>query len=412
MDEDTPPQPSLLYVSTLDHIVRVMLPHLDEARARGWRVEVACQVTRFRDDVAPHADAIHDLPIQRFPLHPANGVALARLTRIIRKGRYTVVHCHNPTGGVVGRLAATLAGTGALRVYTAHGFHFHRHGGRVSNALYRGIETVAGRMLSDAVFVINREDYDAARDRVVPSDRLFLTGGVGVSAREQFDPARVTKDVRAAIRREVGAEDPSVPVLTVVGEMIPRKRHADALLAFSRLLRTHPGAVLLLVGEGVLMERLRARAVELGVADNVRFLGFRQDIADILGATDVFVFPSGQEGLPCSVQESLAMGVPVVATDVRGCADLVDDSCGRLAPLGDTDALAARLSELIDIGTEGRARLGAAGRARMLERYERSACVAQWLALYDDLLAGRGGARRGVGSSVRGGGGGGVGVAR
>ena len=111
-------KPRLLYVSTLDHIIRVMLPHLDACRAAGFEVEVACRVTRFRKDTLAHADALHDLPMRRFPLHPANAAALAQLTGLIREREYAVVHAHNPTGGFVGRLAATLAGTGCVRAYT------------------------------------------------------------------------------------------------------------------------------------------------------------------------------------------------------------------------------------------------------------------------------------------------------
>lgn len=377
---------SLLYVSTLDDIVHVMLPHLDAARARGWRVEVACQVRRSRERLLLHADAVHDLPMRRFPLHPANIVALLRLVRLIRSEQFTIVHSHNPTGGFVGRLAATLAGVGSLRAYTAHGFHFHRYGGWLSNLIYRTVETVAGRLLSDAVLVINREDYEAARGTVVPEQKLFLTGGVGVSALDDFDPARVSPEAREALRREIGAEDPAIAVVSMVGEMVPRKRHADAILAFSQLRESHPNAILVLAGDGPKEEELKGLAAELKITDRVRFVGFRRDIAAILAATDVFLFPSRQEGLPCAIQEALSMEAPVVATDVRGCADLIDDTCGRLAPVGNIDAIAACLAELIDLSPQERRRMGEAGRDRMIALYDRSACVAQWQKIYEELL--------------------------
>jgi glycosyltransferase involved in cell wall biosynthesis len=385
-----PEPPKLLYVSTLDRIVGVMLPHLDAAQAAGWRVEVACQPTILGDDLRRHADAVHTVPLRRFPLHPTNLIALVRLVRLIRAERYTIVHCHNPTGGFLGRLAATLARTDALRVYTAHGFHFHRHGGRLSNLVYRLAETVAGRWWSDGVLVITREDYDAAqRWGVVPADRLFLTGGVGVSACDDFNPALVSPHERRELRREAGAEENAIPILTMVGEMIPRKRHADALEVFARVRRSHPDAVLLLVGDGMLSEKLKGMASERGIADGVRFLGFRRDIRRILASTDVFLFPSQQEGLPCAVQEAMAMGVPVVATDVRGNADLVDKTCGRLAPLGDVGALAEGVCELLALDQKTRQEMGQAGRDKMLSLYERSACVAEWWRIYDVLLARR-----------------------
>lgn len=388
-----PPQttgaPRLLYVSTLDHIIRVMLPHLDAARAAGFTVEVACRLTRFGDEVRAHADAVHDLPLCRFPLHPANARAAAQLVQLLRARPCAIVHAHNPTGGLVGRLAATRAHV-PVRVYTAHGFHFHRHGGRVANALYRNVERLAGHRLSDGVIVINGEDYQAAlQGDVVPPDRLFLTGGVGVST-NTFDPALVGGSERRRVRAELGVEDAATPILTLIGEMIPRKRHADALAAFVHIRARFEQAVLVLAGDGVLMNDLKARARALGVWESCRFLGFRRDVRALLRATDVFLFPSAQEGLPCSVQEALAMAVPVVATDVRGNRDLVDPSCGRLVKLGDTNALARAAIELLLLDEEARQRLGARGRAKMVAQYDRALCVAQWLEVYRTLLARRG----------------------
>ena len=158
--------PGLLYVSTLDHILWAMRPQLDAARKRGWRVHVACHVTRSREELLKHADEVFDFPFKRFPLHPANAVALVRLMRLMNQNRYALVHTHNPTGGFVGRLAATLARPRPVRVYTAHGFHFHKYGGRISNVLYKVVEGFAGRFLSDAVLTINREDFETAQGTV------------------------------------------------------------------------------------------------------------------------------------------------------------------------------------------------------------------------------------------------------
>jgi glycosyltransferase involved in cell wall biosynthesis len=153
----------------------------------------------------------------------------------------------------------------------------------------------------------------------------------------------------------------------------------------------------------MLAAKLKEQAVALGIAEGVRFLGFRRDIRRILAATDVFVFPSQQEGLPCAVQEALAMEVPVVATDVRGNADLVDETCGRLAPLGDVEALAEGVCDLLALKRERRQAMGGAGRAKMLNRYERSACVTEWQRIYGVLLARRGAQRSFRGAHAPGG---------
>ncbi|MBC8143839.1 MAG: glycosyltransferase [Armatimonadetes bacterium] len=372
----------LLYVSTLDHIIRAMLPHLQGAKDAGYRVEVACRVTRFGDDVRAVADAVHDVPMERFPLHTNNLRALKQVTELIRRERYDVVHSHNPSGGFIGRLAATNAGTGALRVYTAHGFHFHRHGHPAANAVYETIERYAGHKLSDAVYTYNREDYDAALlKNIVPEPRLFATRGIGISARDRFNPGAVAVEERAAFRAEIGA-DADTPILSVVGEMLPRKRQFDAIGAMPRLLTKHPKALLVLVGDGKMLARNEALARRLGVAANCRFLGFRRDVRTILAASDLFVFPSQQEGLPCAIQEALAMRVPVVATDVRGNCEIVSDATGRLVPLANPDALADAAIELLSLPKTARDALGATGRDNMITHYEREKCVQEWLDNY------------------------------
>ncbi len=378
--------PRLLYVSTLDHILWAMRPQLDEARARGWRVDVACYVTRSRDELLKHADNVYDFPFRRFPFHPANIAALAGLTKLINRNSYTIVHAHNPTGGFVGRLAATLANPRPLRVYTAHGFHFHPYGGRVTNALYEAIEGYAGRFLSDAVLTINQTDYENAKGRVVPTDRIFWTHGVGVSAIDDFNPALVSSETRAALRAEIGS-DSDTPVCIMVGEMIARKRHTDALHAFAKIHARYPEALLLFVGVGALTETLKAEAQTLGIADGVRFLGFRRDVPALLAISDVFLFPPVQEGLPCATQEALCMETPAVVSDVRGNTDLMEGGVGGfLVPPFDPDAMATRALEILALPRDKRKALGAAGRARMLKYYERGACVKELYDLYDVLL--------------------------
>ena len=362
----------------------MMLPHLEGARAAGFTVDVACNITRHGDDVRAHADALFDLPFRRSPISPSNLAALNQLTALLRERRYDIVHAHTPSGGIIGRIAATRAGIG-VRVYTAHGFHFHKHGHPLSNLIYRTIETVAGHRWSDGVIVINQEDYDTAlAQKVVSADRLFLTHGVGVSV-DQFSPERVSAAERAALRAELGVDENTV-VLTFVGEMIPRKRHADALRAFTSLHRTHPNTILALAGDGKLLDQTQELARTLGIAASVRFLGFRRDIPVLLAATDIFVFPSAQEGLPCSIQEAMCLEIPVVCSAVRGNVDMVEASCGRLAPLGDTEAMANALREVIEMGPEARREMGKAGRAKMAREYSRPRCVQEWLDVYRRLL--------------------------
>ncbi|WP_309722022.1 glycosyltransferase family 4 protein [Armatimonas sp.] len=376
----------LLYISTLDHIVRVMLPHLDGAKAVGYETHVACQFTRFRDDVAAHADGLHHVPIQRNPLDPRNVLALFQLVRLIRKLQPDIVHCHNPSGGFYGRLAATIARTGAKRVYTAHGFHFHPLGGKLSNALYRAIESFAGRFLSDAVLTINQWDFEEAK-KLMPPERVHFTHGVGVST-DEFDPMTVTAGERQAIRDEFGVPEEGI-LLTCIGELVPRKNQELLLWAMAD---QETGTLadklrLVIVGDGMGLESLRALAQKLHVENVVHFTGFRRDTKAILAAANLFVFPSLQEGLPCAVQEALCMEVPVLCFQIRGAEDLVDTQCG--VQVNHINSCRVFTNALVDFLLKGspdvRKALGRAGRQKMIEHYSRSVCVAEWLAIYNKI---------------------------
>jgi glycosyltransferase involved in cell wall biosynthesis len=380
----------LLYVSTLDHIIHVMLPHLDAARARGWQVDVACNVTRDPKITEAHCDTLHSVPFARNPVHPKNLWATLKLIQLIRKEKYNIVHCHNPSGGFYGRLAATLSGVKCLRVYTAHGFHFHalselkKHG---ISRIYRLIESFSGRFLSDAVLVINIWDAEEAR-KIMPVKKVFFTPGVGVSTEDCFNPALISEEARRSIREEFGVPENGV-LITCIGEMISRKGHEHLIWALDQnMLKT---SVLVFVGEGILREKLEALAKGSGYGSQIRFAGFRRDIREILAASDIFAFPSLQEGLPCSVQEALSMEVPVIAYKIRGCTDLIDGSCGFLVDwVPSARDLGRGLHSLQIDKPEKRKEMGRAGRRKMIELYDRPKCVEEVLKIYDQLLAARG----------------------
>ena len=376
---------TLLYISPLDHIVRVMLPHLDGARAAGYEVHVACQFTRFRDEIAAHADGLYPIPIQRNPLDPRNLVALIQLVRLIQKLQPDIVHCHNPSGGFYGRLAVTLARTGAKRVYTAHGFHFHPLGGKLSNAVYRFIEGFAGRFLSDAVLTINQWDFDEAQ-KLMPPERVHFTHGVGVST-DEFNPATVTPEERQKIRDKFGVPEDGL-LISCIGELIPRKNQELLLwvMADQGMCAWDSRIRLVIVGDGRQKEALQALAAKFGVTDRVLFAGFRRDTKAILAASDLFAFPALQEGLPCSVQEALCMEVPVLCYPIRGCYDLVDADCGVLVlTIHSCMVWTNRMVDWLKLPVAQRKSLGRAGRQKMIKHYSRPVCVAEWLAIYDKL---------------------------
>lgn len=200
-------------------------------------------------------------------------------------------------------------------------------------------------------------------------------------------PAPPTADGRAEVRAELGYDDDAVVVAVMVARLAPLKGHAVMLRALAQiqqaqLAERHPDLRLLVVGEGPERPGLEALAAELGVTHRVRFTGLRRDVLRLLAGADLGVLPSAHEAVPISVIEQMAMGLPVVVTDVGGLPDVVGDGReGYVVPSGDVDALAGRVGELA-ADTETRRALGKAARRRAESEFSISGSARA----YEDML--------------------------
>ena len=179
---------------------------------------------------------------------------------------------------------------------------------------------------------------------------------------------------------------PSARVVTTVGRLTAIKQHALFLEVAALVAAGDAQAVFVIVGDGELRGALEAQARARGIEARVRFLGWRRDLATIYGASDLFLLTSRNEGTPVALIESLASGVPGVSTAVGGVPDVIDsDAVGLLAPDGDAEALATRVSTLL-ADAERRRRMGVAGRRIALARYGLERLVADVDTLYRELL--------------------------
>ncbi len=267
---------------------------------------------------------------------PVNLRAYRQVATLLRAHDFRFLHCQSPIGGVVGRLAARRARTPA--VYTAHGFHFFAGAPRWYWWSYYPLERwLAG--CTDVLITINQEDHRIAQS--FAAGAAVRLPGIGVDT-AAFRP---DADMRRHARDGLGLADDAVVLLTI-GELNRNKNHAATLAALARLAADR--VVLLICGKGDRECELRAAAQALNLGASVRFLGFRNDIRRILAAADVFVFPSRREGLPVSVMEAMAAGLPVVCSRIRGNVDLIEDGGGGLLfALGDIDGFASCIARLV-----------------------------------------------------------------
>lgn len=331
-----------LHVTTVPVSLRLfMVPTAQRLRAQGWRVDAASAGATDCDAVLRDGyDRVWDMPWSRNPAAPSNLLrALPRMRRLLAEQRYDVVHVMTPVAGLVTRLAVATMPRAARPavVYAAHGFHFFEGGPRASNAVYQALEKAAAPW-TDALCVLNDEDHRAAVAlRLAPVNRIVRLYGPGIDL-DRFSPAAVPEAEVARVRHELGLGSDDV-LFTQVAEFTARKRHTDLIRALSHV----PDAHLALPGDGPLEAESRALAERLGVKERTHFLGFRRDVPALLRASQAAVLVSEQEGLPTCVIEALALGVPVVGTDIRGTRDLLAQGGGWLVPLGDVAAIAGAL---------------------------------------------------------------------
>ncbi|HPF87818.1 MAG TPA: glycosyltransferase family 4 protein [Candidatus Limiplasma sp.] len=328
----------VLFIATVlrGHLLAFHLPYMQWFQQQGYEVHCcAGNDTGAEPPVVPYCDRYIEIDFKREPLQRANRKAYKQLKTLIDQEHYALIHCHTPVGAMLGRLAARKARRHGTRVcYTAHGFHFFTDAPIKYWLLYYTAERYLAHF-TDLLITINREDYDRARH--FAAKKVELVNGVGV------DLALYSKKAdRSAIRKQLGVND-DTPVFITVGEHIERKNHAVCIRALAAL----PDAVLVLCGIGQQEEMLRTLAQKLGISDRVLFLGYCSNIAQLLQAADVFVFPSLHEGLPVALMEAMAAGLPCVVSRVRGNSDLiVNNEGGYLYQPHDVDGFARGMEAL------------------------------------------------------------------
>ena len=304
--------------------------------------------------------------------------SMAGLARLIAKLRPAIVHFFLPGPYLLGAPVAILRRV-PIRIMSRRGINNHQRklpGIRLAEmSLHRRMTAVLAnsrRVVADLL------GEGCARDRI----GLIYNGTDLATFATSVDRARV----RADLQVPAGAL-----LLVKVANLIPYKGHSDLLkalaLAAPRLAR--PVVVAFAGRDDGIGEALAVEARALGVLDQVRFLGLRQDVPDILKAADIGLLVSHEEGFANAVIEGMAAGLPMLVTDVGGNAEaVVDGECGLVVPPHAPDRLAEALIRLV-ADDDLRARMGAAGRDRAESQYTLSACVDRYEALYQGLAAGR-----------------------
>ena len=317
-------------------------------------------------------------------LKPLRDLALVwRLYRVFATERPVIVHTHTAKAGAVGRLAAWLAGVPVI-VHTFHGHVLRGYFGPWKTWLFGAIERTLAR-LTDCIVTLG-ENQRAE----------ILSLGIGRPEASVAIPLGLDLDALCSLSRRPGTLQrelglaPETPLAGIIARLVPIKAHDVFVHACARAAEVNPALHFAIVGDGELRAQVERHVAEHQLTGRVHFLGWRTDLNPVYADLDVVVLCSTNEGLPTTLIEAQAAGIPVVSTPVGSVAEILEDGVtGHLVPVGDYTALGDRIAEL-SLDPERARAMGARGRDRARARFGVARMVDDMDRLYGRLLEAKG----------------------
>lgn len=288
-----------------------------------------------------------ELPVHMYDSHTYrsitafddNKTAYRNLLDVIDKGNVEVIHCHTPIGGMIGRFAGKKRKVKKI-IYTAHGFHFYKGAPLFNRTVLKWAEMFMAHW-TDAILTMNQEDFEAAKKfHLRKGGKVYYIPGVGINTSD-FLSLKIDRDAK---RAELGLEPDDITCISM-GDLILRKNYDTAIKAIAKC--NNKKIQYLICGQGPELCRLQTLAKKLKVEEQIHFLGFRTDIKELAKVSDIFLFSTLQEGMPRSMMEAMASGLPCIASSIRGNVDLIQDGIGGyLCEAKDADGFAEKIKLL------------------------------------------------------------------
>ena len=350
----------ILYVTTIASTMSFFVEHFKMLVKDGHIVELASNLDQgLRENIQVFGFKKYNLAFSRSPMSLNNLKALNGLKTILRKGNYDIVHCHTPNAAAITRFACRKMRKNGLKVfYTAHGFHFYKGAPWKNWILHYPIEWICS-FWTDTLITINKEDYQRAK-RNFHAKKIVYLPGVGINF-QRLDVTGINKERK---RNELGLLDTDY-VLLSVGDLNANKNHKVVINALELLRKEKKRENLkyLICGQGDQKEELEELIKAKELESIVILLGYRLDIPEICAISDVFVHPSYREGLSVALMEAMVMGLPCIASNIRGNTDLIDDGKGGI--LFDANDVIACSNAIRSMDVVNRKKLGEYNRKKI-----------------------------------------------
>lgn len=269
-----------------------------------------------------------ELPVKLYDSHSYrsitaikdNWTAYKNLSQVVETENVEVIHCNTPVGGMVGRFVGKKYHVNKV-IYTAHGFHFFKGAPLFNRTVLKFAERIMAHW-TDAIITMNEEDYQSAlKFKLRKGGKVYKVHGVGINL-DDFRDIQVDYKTK---RAELGLKDTDIVCISA-GDLVSRKNYGIAIETLAKIKNSN--VHYLICGVGPKKEELEKLANEKGISDRVHFLGFRSDVKELMKVSDIFLFTTLQEGMPRSMMEAMACGLPCIASKIRGNVDLLDEGKG------------------------------------------------------------------------------------
>lgn len=321
----------LMLASVASMIDQFNMPNIALLQKLGYEVDVACNFiegnTCSDARIAELKQKLQDMHVRCYQIDFARNIrhmgqnmkALWQVEGLMKQNTYAFCHCHSPIGGVVARIAGHRTRTKVI--YTAHGFHFYQGAPVMNWLVYYPVEKMLSRW-TDVLITINHEDYKLAKKKF-KMKKLTYVPGIGIDTQREG----LSQKEKEEKRKELGIPQDAF-LITNAAEFTPNKNQKTVIEAIEQL--HNPNIYFVMCGIGEKKAELEQYVKEHGLEEHIRFVGFRNDLHEILQTSDCFVLSSFREGLSVALMEAMAEGLPVVCGRIRGNVDLIKDGKGGI----------------------------------------------------------------------------------
>ena len=380
----------VLQVCAVDFTAKnLLLPLMLSLLEEGFEVSLACKAGKNYEFIKSQGIEFYDIPVARGYNPFKHLVSIVKLYYLIKRERFDIVHSHTTAASLDGCIAGFLARV-PVNLYTIHGLHIMENQNLLERGFYHLVERIKCK-LSSFVFTQSEEDRVYAVKNKIVGENKIITIGNGVDI-QKFNPS-IKEIYRNKIREEFNIPKDSF-VLTIIARLSRIKGYEDLFKAV-KLISNQVGDDFYLISVGDVGEDEpyplnKNDLIDLLSDDSIKkrviFTGVRNDVERILASSDVFILPSYLEGMPRSVIEAMASGLPVIASNIKGSREeVIDGETGILVKTGDIESLATAILKLYN-NPKLRELMGRKGRERAEKYFDESKIIEKQLKVIRELL--------------------------